>query len=238
MYYLQSRYYDPELGRFINIDAFVSTGQGIIGNNMFVYCNNNPVNIYDPDGRCSRFLGFLWKVDCGKSTCETSRNYADKEPGSFEKFLTHMARPRKEGNTFSVGLSGGATAAGITTGKSGVLSVDTSYNYALQDTTTIGSAPGLGGSGGLVITYTNATDVQDLAGASVSYGVTLVSAAGISIDYITFTPSSNPSTTCWGISIVVSLGGEFEAHAAENFTTSTSSWNPFIALRDFLYGGQ
>ena len=44
LYYLQSRYYDPETGRFINADEFVSTGQGILGNNMFAYCGNNPVN--------------------------------------------------------------------------------------------------------------------------------------------------------------------------------------------------
>ena len=43
LYYLQSRYYDPVLGRFINADGYVSTGQGFVGNNMFAYCNNNPV---------------------------------------------------------------------------------------------------------------------------------------------------------------------------------------------------
>ena len=43
LYYLQSRYYDPEVGRFINADAFASTGQGILGTNMFAYCRNNPV---------------------------------------------------------------------------------------------------------------------------------------------------------------------------------------------------
>ena len=43
LYFLQSRYYDPELGRFVNADAFASTGQGILGNNMFAYCGNNPV---------------------------------------------------------------------------------------------------------------------------------------------------------------------------------------------------
>ena len=53
MYYLQSRYYDPEIGRFINADAFASTGQGILGNNMFAYCGNNPVNGYDPTGTIS-----------------------------------------------------------------------------------------------------------------------------------------------------------------------------------------
>ena len=46
-YYLQSRYYDPELSRFINADALVSTGQGSLGNNMFAYCGNNPISRAD-----------------------------------------------------------------------------------------------------------------------------------------------------------------------------------------------
>lgn len=49
-YYLQSRYYDPELGRFLNADALVSTGQGLLGNNMFSYCLNNPVCRIDTGG--------------------------------------------------------------------------------------------------------------------------------------------------------------------------------------------
>ena len=53
LYYLQSRYYDPETCRFINADVYCSTGQGITGNNMFAYCNNNPVIYYDHSGnRC------------------------------------------------------------------------------------------------------------------------------------------------------------------------------------------
>ena len=50
LYYLQFRYYNPELGRFINTDAYTATGQGFIGNNMFAYCLNNPVNYVDPTG--------------------------------------------------------------------------------------------------------------------------------------------------------------------------------------------
>lgn len=48
LYYLQSRYYDPELGRFLNADVFSATGQGFVGNNMFAYCLNNPI-IYKDD---------------------------------------------------------------------------------------------------------------------------------------------------------------------------------------------
>ena len=50
LYYLQSRYYDPELCRFLNADAFISTGQGELGNNMFAYCRNNPVHRIDISG--------------------------------------------------------------------------------------------------------------------------------------------------------------------------------------------
>ena len=46
-YYLQSRYYDPAIGRFINADAYASTGQGFIGYNMFSYCRNNPASRTD-----------------------------------------------------------------------------------------------------------------------------------------------------------------------------------------------
>ena len=56
-YYLNSRYYNPTWGRFINADGFVSTGQGISGDNMFAYCGNNPVNRYDPSGNA--FLGII-----------------------------------------------------------------------------------------------------------------------------------------------------------------------------------
>ena len=50
MYYLQSRYYDPMVGRFINADMLVSTGQGIIGYNMFAYCGNNSICRIDSVG--------------------------------------------------------------------------------------------------------------------------------------------------------------------------------------------
>ena len=51
LYYLNSRYYDPGTGRFINADVYVSTGKGIIGNNMYAYCNNNPIMYVDTTGQ-------------------------------------------------------------------------------------------------------------------------------------------------------------------------------------------
>ena len=48
LYYLQTRYYDPDTGRFINADGQLN--EGVLGCNMFAYCANNPVNNFDPDG--------------------------------------------------------------------------------------------------------------------------------------------------------------------------------------------
>lgn len=51
-YYLQSRYYNPQVGRFINADNFLILGisRTSISNNLFAYCENNSVNKIDPDG--------------------------------------------------------------------------------------------------------------------------------------------------------------------------------------------
>ena len=51
LYYLQSRYYDPETCRFINADCGIIVGGGAIqGDNLFSYCNNNPIIFCDLSG--------------------------------------------------------------------------------------------------------------------------------------------------------------------------------------------
>ncbi|MCL2540590.1 MAG: RHS repeat-associated core domain-containing protein [Firmicutes bacterium] len=79
-YFLQSRYYDPQIGRFLNADEPVmlfltATMPG--GANLFAYCMNNPIMLTDSTG-CSPFWDFLkeyigWAtmalvaVECGLS---------------------------------------------------------------------------------------------------------------------------------------------------------------------------
>ena len=51
LYYLQSRYYDSAVGRFINADGYTSTdANGLLSANMFAYCENNPISRFDPEG--------------------------------------------------------------------------------------------------------------------------------------------------------------------------------------------
>ena len=47
-YYLGTRYYDAKLGRFINADSALY--HSVYGYNMFIYCNNDPVNYVDYTG--------------------------------------------------------------------------------------------------------------------------------------------------------------------------------------------
>ena len=69
-YYLNSRYYNPSWGRFLNADGYISTGTGLLGYNMFAYCNNNPVMRVDPTGAWPKWLDDLYSKLIGK-TIET-----------------------------------------------------------------------------------------------------------------------------------------------------------------------
>ena len=56
LYYLQSRYYDPAIGRFVNADgpnfALVNPySDGITDKNYFAYCDNNPISRSDDGGQ-------------------------------------------------------------------------------------------------------------------------------------------------------------------------------------------
>ncbi len=55
-YYLNSRYYDPEIGRFLNEDTPEHLGNGSELNNynLFSYCENNPISRTDMTGTASK----------------------------------------------------------------------------------------------------------------------------------------------------------------------------------------
>ena len=55
LYYLQSRYYNPKWGRFINADDidYLGADGSLLSYNLFAYCMNNPVNRFDVNGNWS-----------------------------------------------------------------------------------------------------------------------------------------------------------------------------------------
>ena len=76
-YYINSRYYNPEWGRFINGDMYISTGQGSNGCNMFVYCGNNYINRFEN--------GNSWLSSIGKSIKNGAKKVKETIVGTYNK---------------------------------------------------------------------------------------------------------------------------------------------------------
>jgi RHS repeat-associated protein len=57
-YYLQSRYYNPNIGRFISADGLIGEQGEILGHNTYAYCQNNPIMYHDPSGHLGVLLVF------------------------------------------------------------------------------------------------------------------------------------------------------------------------------------
>ena len=107
MYYLGSRWYDPEVCRFINADSYVSTGQGITGYNMFAYCNNNPVNMIDSSGDVPDKILLKnaeiyaaggnvamcgWKNNIAEGTISSDNKFKNKD-GTYSLYDNHRNNP-------------------------------------------------------------------------------------------------------------------------------------------------
>ena len=95
-YYLQSRYYDPVTGRFLNADGLVQTGQGLLDQNMFAYCLNNPVMLVDPSGLCAKAHGGYYY--CSNPKCSTLIAYKEKIAES-KKDANATTNPSNPANT-------------------------------------------------------------------------------------------------------------------------------------------
>lgn len=99
-YYLQSRYYDPTICRFINADIYYETGQGINGYNMFAYCNNNPIMYLDLTGCCMVMWANGYQGPCpGINSPNCMDNvYKEKMDVLDKKTLTFSGRKEEENN--------------------------------------------------------------------------------------------------------------------------------------------
>ncbi|WP_175405480.1 RHS repeat domain-containing protein [Ruminococcus bovis] len=93
LYYLQSRYYDPKTGRFINADdtnmlMLAPFSVSVLDTNLMTYSRNNPINIFDPTGYSSRWVHLakaIYKIGKGLAAIVSAiaKGFVRSALGSF-----------------------------------------------------------------------------------------------------------------------------------------------------------
>ena len=211
LYYLQSRYYNPKTGRFLNADAYASTGQGLLGNNMFAYCANNPIAYHD-------YTGMLPTNNQIQSQFMTESGY-----GWVERYVTI---PKKElfSGTISTGGVGAAYAGGGAEASVGFV-IDGKGNAGLVETLGVGAGTPSAG-GGIYISYSTAPTIDKLAGTAYYVGGS-IDILGISLGMETsiFNDNIDPGITYVSYSFAISFGAPIplEEHGGVSY-----SWVQFL----------
>lgn len=108
MYYLQSRYYDPAIGRFISADTYSSTGQGLIGHNTYAYCGNNPISRADSGGE-------VWHLVIGAAVGVATQYVSDVTLNllSGKSLSDSLTQPSSFVDYTSAAIGGALAASGI-----------------------------------------------------------------------------------------------------------------------------
>ena len=85
LYYLQSRYYDPETGRFVNADNIVpKLSETMQDYNLYAYCADDPVNNEDPTGHDYGDANDVLANVCYFAVHGTSKYYTDLIKAAFD----------------------------------------------------------------------------------------------------------------------------------------------------------
>ena len=119
LYYLNSRYYNPETGRFINADGVIAgVGGNLKGYNTFSYCFNNPVNMNDENG--------CWPQWIKNAVKWVTKNVVMPVVKTAQEVLS------KIDVTYSQGINISGTPSAFVFNLQAGLSIDTKGNVAIQ----------------------------------------------------------------------------------------------------------
>ena len=173
-YYLQSRYYDPMIARFLNADGIVGANGGIEGYNMFAYCNNNPIMYADASGNFMRPTTVIINDigGGGDGDDESSDSKSIQEQNLFDK-ARGATEPLDGTCTFGLLIASVSVGPFVYSYQLG-LACDLDGNIALQETKSDGygvSNDSLGASAAPYFSYSDAPDVYKLNDAGVAAGV-------------------------------------------------------------------
>ena len=118
LYYLNSRYYNPVWGRFINTDGYISTNAFTSNEtNGFVYCKNNPTNYFDVLGDYPLRNKNVLMTDTGSTSYETKARIAVSDAKREGAFDVVVAAPKVSLPIFSPKKKEISTSAEISLSK-------------------------------------------------------------------------------------------------------------------------
>ncbi|MBB6368417.1 RHS repeat-associated protein [Xanthomonas sacchari] len=94
--YMQQRYYDPVIGRFLSVDPITTNASAGANFNRYKYAANNPYFFTDPDGRCEKVTGsnicgggsanaMMATSAGGQADASTNKNPAKSAPQSTQE---------------------------------------------------------------------------------------------------------------------------------------------------------
>ena len=110
LYFLKTRYYDPTIGRFINIDSINYVDpESINGLNLYAYCGNNPIMYIDESGHLPKWLGTTLKILAGVAIVAGLAVASVATGGTVSVILAGAA----------IGAAAGGVGAGVSTVVSG-----------------------------------------------------------------------------------------------------------------------
>ena len=183
LYYLNSRYYDSNIGRFVNVDNIISgVGGNILGNNVFAYCFNNPVNMDDGTGNWPQWLK--------NSVKWVAKNIVKPVVKSIQSTLADVDL------TYTAGISGSITPGKTLENAQIGIAMDTKgtveIQYSLNGGVTTGS---MSGSIAGYNTITNATRVDKLTGPGYQIGGSYTGAPVIVGGDLNIIPDPDENTT-------------------------------------------
>lgn len=228
LYYLNARYYDPEVGRFISQDGVsYLLKKKINGLNLFSYCFNNPVNIDDQNGNFPQWIksAVKWVVkDVVKPVVKCVQSILEKIDITYSTGVNISGSP----SIFSFNLQGG-------------ISIDSKGNIALQGSFSGGFSTG---SPSLSITgyqsITNAPNVNKLNGPSYQIGAS----AGVPIYGVpvavggdfNIIPDTDDEDVYYGLTTNVGIAAStgVEAHVEWGETATLLQFNIFD-IADNIY---
>ena len=146
LYYLNSRYYNPLWGRFINADILLfQDSSSTLGMNLYIYCNNNPTNNSDSNGQ---FVNKIWKSVKKRASkvINTVKDFISDPIGTIKKTFTigidlgvgigtkNNIITSEASKTFGFGYTNGKTytstsrSVGVGVSLEGNISLKTSYD--------------------------------------------------------------------------------------------------------------